>query len=229
MRTQRRAPITIVSIPVLTILLFTLSTFAQQKGSSDRDRIYPPLVFTGKAWLDCSISSTAKGRQILTTVSGQGFVFDAAMLPIDDGKVFLKKPGMSYEFTAFPTEKVQANFRGLGQGTITEMRIEVEVDVKSYSQPAGPGTKITFLSKDIGDNSSYVELTGVFVRSSDRKHFPFRVMFGEATSGSGEIIPTGKEVVTGLKSKVVRLGTARMPVTVTTVMYEAEDDVRTLK
>jgi hypothetical protein len=47
------------------------------------ERQYPPLVFNSNAWLDCSISSSANGRQAMTTTSGQGFTFDATMLPIE--------------------------------------------------------------------------------------------------------------------------------------------------
>src|SRR5437016_1437200 len=39
------------------------------------ERTYPPLVFTSKAWLDCTISSTRNGRQTMRTTSGQGFTF----------------------------------------------------------------------------------------------------------------------------------------------------------
>src|SRR4051812_14626001 len=62
------------------------------------ERAYPPLVFTSRAVLDCSISSTKPGRQTMHTVSGQGFEFDMAMLPIADGAVELKSPGMRYKF-----------------------------------------------------------------------------------------------------------------------------------
>src|SRR5437879_8025000 len=47
------------------------------------ERQYPPLVFNSSAWLDCSISSSANGRQVMNTTSGQGFTFDATMLPIE--------------------------------------------------------------------------------------------------------------------------------------------------
>src|SRR5689334_8581219 len=63
------------------------------------ERNYPPLVFNSTATLDCSISSTANGRQLMHTISGQGFDFDATMLPIKDGKLRVENPGMNYKFT----------------------------------------------------------------------------------------------------------------------------------
>src|SRR5260370_17957313 len=51
------------------------------------ERQYPPLVFNSKAWLDCSISSTANGPQTMSSMSGQGFTFFAPMLPIQKSKL----------------------------------------------------------------------------------------------------------------------------------------------
>lgn len=193
------------------------------------ERHYPPLVFTSRAWLDCSISSTKNGRQVMTTVGGQGFTFDTAMLPIKDGKVQLKEPGMLYKFDSFPPSAIPARFSGLGQGTITEMKAEVEVDVKRYQQPGGPGTNIRFNAADINSDAAYVEFTGVFVRKSDNKRFPFRVLFGSVTEGSGNVTPTSAEPETNIMAKSVILGNPRKPAVVTTALYEEETDVRVLK
>lgn len=192
-------------------------------------RNYPPLVFTSKAWLDCSISSTANGRQIMRTLSGQGFTFDTAMLPIKDGRVQVKKPGMLYKFDAFPTAAVPAKFNGLGEGRITEMKAEVEVDVKRFQQPGGPGTNIRFQASDINPDAAYVEFTGVWVRQRDDKPFPFRVLFGSVTQGGGNVTPGGPGRDTRLMSKAVQLGSPQQPVPVMTALYEAEDDVAPLK
>ena len=109
------------------------------------ERQYPPLIFNSKAWLDCSISSTANGRQTMSTMSGQGFTFDAAMLPIQKSKLQLVgQTGMMYKFDSFPTETVKAHFNGIGDGTITEMKSEVEVAVSRFQQPGGAGTAIHF-------------------------------------------------------------------------------------
>ena len=60
---------------------------AEEKGDPwKNERQYPPLVFNSNAWLDCSISSSANGRQVMNTTSGQGFTFDATMLPIEKSK-----------------------------------------------------------------------------------------------------------------------------------------------
>src|SRR5207237_1269388 len=107
------------------------------------------------------ISSVRNGRQALKTVAGQGFTFDAPMLPIQGGTVSLREPGMRYKFESFPTGRVPARFTGLGGGTITALKTEVEVDVKRFRQPGGPGTTIRFQASDMDPNSAYVEFTGL--------------------------------------------------------------------
>ncbi len=193
------------------------------------ERNYPPLVFTSRATLDCSISSTRNGRQVMKTIAGQGFNFDTAMRPIKDGKVKLAGAGMHYEFNSFPTGAVPATFQGLGDGTITDMKAEVAVDVKRFQQPGGAGTDIRFHAEDINADGAYVEFTGVFVRRRDAKHFPFRVLFGSVTDGGGSVLPAGAGAEASMMSKSVTLGTPRRPATVTTALYEAEDDVAVLK
>jgi hypothetical protein len=69
----------------------------------------------------------------------------------------------------------------------------------------------------------------VFVRTSETKRFPVRVLFGRVQDGSGTVIPFSAAPETTLLSKNVRLGSVRLPVTVTTALYEAEDDVAKLK
>jgi len=193
-------------------------------------RQYPPLVFNSMAWLDCSISSTANGRQVMTTTSGQGFTFDATMLPITKSSLKLtNQKGMLYKFDSFPTAAVRAKFNGLGEGTIVEMKAEVEVAVSRFSQAGGPGTAIHFTAADIAPDSAYVEFTGVFVRASDHKPFPFRVLFGRVDEGSGTIIPKSAAPDTTLLSKAVTLGSFVHPATVVTALYEAEEDVAKLR
>ena len=43
-----------------------------------------------------------------------------AMLPIKDGLVQVKKPGMNYKFTSYPTAVIPATLKGIGEGTITD-------------------------------------------------------------------------------------------------------------
>jgi hypothetical protein len=194
------------------------------------ERQYPPLVFNSSAWLDCSISSSANGRQVMNTTSGQGFTFDATMLPIEKSRLqVIGQSGMKYKFDSFPAAVVKARFAGLGEGLITEMKSEVEVAVARYSQPGGAGTAIHFTAADIGADSAYVEFTGVFVRTSDNKRFPFRVLFGRVSEGSGMVVPFSAAPETRLLSKNVTLGSLQHPVTVTTALYEAEEDVAKLK
>jgi len=163
------------------------------------------------------------------TVSGQGFEFDMSMLPISDGAVELKAPGMRYKFTAFPSARIAAEFKGIGKGTITQMKAEVEVDVNRFRQPAGPGTEIRFDAAEINADAACVEFTGLFVRATDQKRFPFRVLFGSVTDGSGVVIPSSTSEISGLLSKSVNLGSRARPAVVTTAMYEAEDGISELK
>lgn len=201
---------------------------AQEKSNTawQEERNYPPLVFTSRATLDCAISSTQKGRQIMHTVGGQGFSFDATMLPIKDGTIQLKTPGMMYKFTAYPVLPLPARFHSLGEGTITAMKAEVEVDVKRFQQPGGPGTQIRFQSADMAPDAAYIEFTGLFVRKSDHKRFPFRVVFGSAGDGQGVVTPASPGNEARIMSKSVRIGTPQRAAAVTTALYEAEDHVQ---
>jgi hypothetical protein len=206
---------------------------AHPKELDDRawraERAYPPLVFTSRAVLECSISSSQPGRQTMHTVSGQGFEFDMSMLPIKDGTVEVRSPGMRYKFNAFPSTRIPAEFKGIGKGTILQMKAEVEVDVKRFRQPAGPGTEIRFDAADINADAAYVEFTGLFVREADEKRFPFRVLFGSVTDGGGMVLPSGPNEVSFLLSKNVSIGSIVRPAGVTTAIYEAENDVAELK
>ena len=223
-----------VAIAALMVAVWALMrpaptpAYAQATDPWRSERTYPPLVFHSRATLDCAISSTKNGRQVMTTVGGQGFTFDTPMLPIHDGSVKVQEPGMHYKFNAFPTGPILANFQGLGRGTITAMKAEVEVDVKRFQQPGGAGTDIKFQAADINSDGAYVEFTGVFIRKADNKPFPFRVLFGEVNAGGGDVFPADRRRETTMRSKSVILGTRSMPATVTTALYEAEDDVPNL-
>jgi hypothetical protein len=208
-----------------------LISLAQEKGDPwKEERQYPPLVFNSNAWLDCSISSTANGRQLMTTTAGQGFSFDATMLPLQKSELrVIGQSGMKYKFDSFPTAAVKARFTGLGEGMITEMKSEVEVAVSRFTQPGGAGTAIRFTAADITTDSAYVEFTGVFVRTSDAKRFPFRVLFGRVQDGRGTVVPASAAPETTLYRKQVTLGSLRSPVTVTTALYEAEEGVAKLR
>lgn len=224
----------------IAALIVSLASFSRSnppnpsaQNSDDNwksERQYPPLVFNSAAWLDCSISSSENGRQVMTTTSGQGFSFDATMLPIKSSKLqLIGQTGMMYKFDSFPSAAVKAHFTGLGDGMITEMKSEVEVSVSRFKQPDGAGTAIHFTATDIAADSAYVEFTGVFIRTSDRKPFPFRVLFGKVQDGSGTVVPVNATPDTTILRKQVILGSTRFPVTVTTALYEAEDNVAKLK
>lgn len=226
----------IVSLTAMAVSLIAIlrSAALPMAGAADPDtwraeRTYPPLVFTSTAWLDCSISSTANGRQEMRTTSGQGFSFATPMKPIKKSLLELIGHGMRYKFDAFPSTTVPAAFTGLGKGAITSMKAEVEVDVRRYRQTGGPGTTIRFSAGDIRPDSAYVEFTGVFVRSADKKRFPFRVVFGSVKDGEGKVQPASKAPKTEIRAKQVVLGTPRVSAPVTTALYEEESDVQRLK
>jgi len=235
-RNRQNLAVLLSSVALLVSLIScgrssTLSAVAKENSDPWKDeRQYPPLVFNSGAWLDCSISSSANGRQVMNTTSGQGFTFDATMLPIEKSKLqVIGQTGMKYKFDSYPTAAVKAHFTGLGDGLITEMKSEVEVSVSRFSQPAGAGTAIHFTAVDISADSAYVEFTGVFVRAADNKRFPFRVLFGHVPEGSGTVIPFSASRETTLLSKNVTLGSLPRPAAVTTALYEAEDGVAQLK
>ena len=188
-------------------------------------RNYPPLVFASQAFLQCDISATQAGRQVMTTTTGQGFSFDSVMSPIGKSLLQLRGQGMRYKFDAFPAAAFPAKFSGLGDGTVTAMKAEVEVSVQKFKQAGGAGTEITFDAGDITADAAYVEFTGVWVRTSDGKRFPFRVLFGRVPAGSGKVVPATPEPETHIAAKMVMLGTAQAPATVTTSLFEEEADV----
>jgi len=198
------------------------------QASWTAQRNYPPLVFASQAFLHCDISSTKAGRQVMTTTSGQGFSFDSMMAPIGKNKLELHGQGMRYKFDAFPAAAFPAKFSGLGDGTVTEMKAEVEVAVQRFKQLGGAGTEITFDAGDITADAAYVEFTGVWVRSSDAKRFPFRVLFGSVPAGSGKVLPASAEPETHIAAKMVVLGSAQSPASVTTSLFEEESDVAPL-
>src|SRR5690348_14460766 len=131
---QRLSVLVSLTAMAFAVIALLRSDAIPSAGAADPDtwraeRTYPPLVFSSRAWLDCAISSTAMGRQEMRTTSGQGFNFVTRMKPIKKSLVELKGRGMRYKFDAFPAAAVPASFVGLGQGTITAMKAEVEVDV----------------------------------------------------------------------------------------------------
>ncbi len=222
-----------VSIGALFVSLasFSRSNLPNPSAQNNDDdwkgvRQYPPLVFNSSAWLDCSISSSENGRQVMTTLSGQGFSFDAIMLSLKSSKLqLIGQNGMMYKFDSFPSTAVKAHFSGLGDGLITEMKSEVEVSVSSFKQPDGAGTAIHFTATDIAVDSAYVEFTGVFVRATDHKPFPYRVLFGKVRDGSGTVVPVNSAPDTTILRKQVTLGSVRSPVTVTTVLVLAQREM----
>jgi hypothetical protein len=188
-------------------------------------RTYPPLVFSSEAYLHCSISSTKTGQQTMTTTSGQGFTFSSTMKPIGKSELELRGKGMRYKFDAFPTGPFPATFSGLGEGTVATMKAEVEVAVSRFQQPAGAGTEISFDASDIMADAAYVEFTGLWVRKTDGKHFPFRLLFGRVSDGGGKVMPASPAPMTSIAAKMVVIGTPARPATVTTSLFEEEADM----
>jgi hypothetical protein len=229
------ARVIVASTPLLGCAVHSQPTPQPRAGGDDAllptndswkaQRTYPPLVFTSEAYLHCSISSTRDGLQSMTTTSGNGFTFSSAMKPIAKSQLELRGNGMRYKFDAYPSAAFPASFSGLGDGTITTLKAEVEVAVRSFRQPAGAGTEISFDAADIEADAAYVEFTGLWVRNGDGKRFPFRVLFSRVAGGGGKVVPATPAPQTSIASKMVAIGTPARPAAVTTSLFEEEADM----
>src|ERR1700737_1219138 len=73
----------------LAIALLALVVAATPRDVWKAERQYPPLVFISHATLECSVSVNAPGRQRMRTIDGQGFTFDATLLPLKTSSLLL--------------------------------------------------------------------------------------------------------------------------------------------
>ena len=190
---------------------------------------YPPLILVSRSWLECSTASTKEGRLTIHTIDGQGFHFSTPILPVKDAKVSMQGASLSTEFDAYPVTAVFTCLKGIGDGTITTMKIEVWFQLSRYQYLSQTKslTNIGFKFSDSASNPPYIELTGVFERQRDSKKFPFRVIFGKAVTGSGNVTSAAPDRMDDLSLKL-HFGTSSTPLTAMTSLYEIEDDVRSL-
>jgi len=142
-------------------------------------------VQTANALLECSISSTTAGRASHDHQIRAGLhVCTQPMQPIKKSELKLisqtgMQTGMMYKFDAFPAAAFKARFkRPWAEGTIIEMKSEVEVAVARFSQAGGPGTPIHFTAEDIAPDSAYVEFTECLFEPAIANHSPFACFFG---------------------------------------------------
>ncbi|HET9931105.1 MAG TPA: hypothetical protein VFQ35_10475 [Polyangiaceae bacterium] len=146
----------------------------------------PPLVLSGGAKLECTISSRENGRQKLVLDSGQGLEFDVAVSPIVDGIVetSVTNPSASYRFTSHLAAPGQGSLTGVGKVRIEKLETRVRVEMQRYDQPKGPGTELSFRSEDMLNKGVYVEFRGD-ARAENGDVYRFRVSLGAAGPGSG--------------------------------------------
>lgn len=164
----------------------------------------------------------------LHTTSGQGFDFNTPLRPVKNPKVRFQGAGLVNEFNAFPTTNVFTCLKGIGDGTITAMKLEVWLNLRRYRQTSHTNRVIHFDVTDSGSDPPYVELTGIFIRHLDCKRFPFRVVFGRLAEGGGDIAYSNPDLSQNL-AQTIQLGSSRKPATVMTSLYEMEDGVRILE
>ena len=199
------------------------SALTEARHEPEDERTYPPLVLSGRLWLDCFFSSTRNGQLKLHWVDGQGFGFNTPLRPVKDAKISFHGLGLRDEFNAFPVADVATCLKGLGDGTITRMKVEVWFNLKRYRRLPRVRNSIHFDLSSSGSDPPYAELTGLFIRRSDAKKFPFRVVFGSIPTGNGDI-----SIQTSDLSQTLRFGSQDKPATVITSLYEKEDDVKSL-
>lgn len=208
--------------------IFPTSPLVPVEATQPVERIYPPLILVGSSWLECAAAPTRGGRLVLHMTSGQGFDFNTPLLPLKKPKVSLQGAALVDEFNAFPAATIATCLKGIGDGTITAMKVEIWFNLRRYHLSSQSKRNIHFDVAASGSDPPYIELTGIFVRRVDGKRFPFRVVFGRLVAGGGDILASTFDLSQNL-SQSMHLGSPAKPATAMTSLYEMEDDVRTLK
>jgi hypothetical protein len=170
----------------------------------------PPLVLLGTGRLDCTISSSEKGRQILKLSAGSGVNFDVHVTPILDGVISMKNGrltgqsrSMNYRFTSHLADV--ANFRVTGFGPVSLLALEtrVSVNARRFMQPQGPGTTVEFSSDDMDKQGVYIEFRGIFRDEENKRRFAFRTIMGPPTAGGGQVTPMDSNESSRIQVKTV--------------------------
>ncbi|MEO7331172.1 MAG: hypothetical protein ABI193_21535 [Minicystis sp.] len=186
----------------------------------------PPLIHSGQAHLDCTISARENGHQKLVLQGGTGLEFDVSVSPIIDGTVNTKgaEQGGSYRFSSHLAAPGQGALAGVGAVAIDDLETRVNVEMNRYDQPGGPGTKLTFRSEDMGSRGIYVEFSG-HAHAPNGDRYAFRVTLGQPGAGSGgSVVPETAAASAPIMSKMVMI---QAPIT--TVVTTATTTVTRLK
>lgn len=179
----------------------------------------PPLIHSGVGHLDCTISARDNGTQRLVIKQGTGLEFDVVVSPIVDGTVHTTGPerGGSYRFTSHLAKVGRGELAGVGPVVIEELETRVNVEMKRYSQPGGPGTKLTFTSEDMASRGIYIEFAGR-ARAPSGDGYAFRVTLGQPGPGSGgAVTPEGPGEHASIMEKMVSVEAPQTTVVTTRV------------
>jgi hypothetical protein len=190
-------------IAALLLLVGALNAKAA-KSNAINEADLPPLVLMGTGRLDCTISSTENGSQVLSLTGGSGVHFDVEVTPILDGVLELKdgrlqgaKGGtgvegnrsLNYRFTSNLARVKKFTVTGFGALELLKMETKVSVNARRYRQEKGPGTAVSFASEDMDRQGVYIEFRGIFRERESKKRFAFRTILGPPTDGSGQVTP----------------------------------------
>lgn len=186
----------------------------------------PPLIHSGEAHLDCTISASENGHQKLSLKQGSGLEFDVAVSPIVDGTVNTKgaEKGGSYRFSSHLVGPGKGALAGVGAVAIDDLETRVNVEMNRYDQPGGPGTKLSFRSEDMASRGIYVEFSG-HAHAENGERYAFRVTLGQPGPGSGgSVMPQSAAASAPIYAKSVMI---QAPIT--TVVTTATTTVTRLK
>jgi hypothetical protein len=161
-------------------------------------------VLLGEAELTCTMDSRANGAQKLVITRGGGIEFDVVVSPMVDGTVSVKGPdkGAVYRFTSHLAQPATGKLAGVGDVSIEQLEAKVAVELNRYRQPGGPGTALSFGTRDMVGRGIYVEFAGTAKAPSGEK-YAFRVNLGAMKSGSGQVEPADPNFDTRLMAKSV--------------------------
>ena len=188
----------------------------------------PPYVLIGTGKLTCNISSQKDGLQRMDIHNGSGISFDVDVTPIIDGIIKLKKlkPRLNYRFTSNLSKVRSFEVTGFGPVKLLNMQTKVSINAHRFSQPAGPGTSVSFTSNDMDRKGMYVEFSGKFIPSDSKQHFAFRTILGPPTSANGSIIPHDSNDTSRIMAKRVVVEIEKTPSTpystITTTIVETD-------
>ena len=166
---------------------------SREAYSATQNPSEPPIVLSGNAKLECTISSRENGRQRLVVDSGQGLEFDVAVSPIIDGVVetYQTKPNASYQFTSHLAAPGAGTLSGVGKVRIEKLETRVRVEMKRY--------------EDMIDKGVYVEFRGD-ARAENGDVYRFRVSLGAAGPNSGgRVQPASDAERAPIMSKMVSI------------------------